>query len=322
MAVSLITIWPYIAKKCHYYSAICWNSIYLKLGYTASISDLSTDPLSVKISFNCAQSAGNHVKIAKMGSSETTRATTPLMNNDFLDWLAGLIDGDGSFNVSKAGYSSCEIVLHEKEIQALYKISAVFGGSVSPRVGSRSGRWRLHNILGMINLMEALNGRIQNPDRLKQFSKVINALNNNKKIPCNIFLVPSKAITLNHAWISGFFDAEGIINSNSSTHQLSFSISQKNRFLLDIISNTFAVGKVYEDKGFNGYKYYASSLEDLAIILKYFNRFKSLISTKQAELITLRRLMLFKERGYHKLATDHPKYQEFINLSMNLQNRK
>jgi hypothetical protein len=47
--------------------------------------------------------------------------------------------------------------------------------------------------------MEALNGRIQNPDRLKQFSKVINALNNNKKIPCNIFLVPSKAITLNHA---------------------------------------------------------------------------------------------------------------------------
>jgi hypothetical protein len=103
---------------------------------------------------------------------------------------------------------------------------------------------------------------------------------------------------------------------------LSFSISQKNRFLLDIISNTFAVGKVYEDKGFNGYKYYASSLEDLAIILKYFNRFKSLISTKQAELITLRRLMLFKERGYHKLATDHPKYQEFINLSMNLQNRK
>jgi len=54
--------------------------------------------------------------------------------------LAGLIDGDGSFNVSKAGYSSCEIVLHEKEIQALYKISAVFGGSVSPRVGSRSGR--------------------------------------------------------------------------------------------------------------------------------------------------------------------------------------
>jgi len=38
------------------------------------------------------------------------------------------------------GYPSCEVVLHEKEVQALYKISAVFGGSVTPRVGSRSER--------------------------------------------------------------------------------------------------------------------------------------------------------------------------------------
>jgi len=103
---------------------------------------------------------------------------------------------------------------------------------------------------------------------------------------------------------------------------LSFSISQKNRFLLDILSRVLTVGKVYEDKGFNGYKYYASSLEELAIILEYFNRFNSLIPTKQAELITLRRLMLLKNRGYHKLAKNHPNYQEFINLLSNLQNRK
>lgn len=260
-----------------------------------------------------------------MGSLETTRATTTLIDNeklDWLDWLAGLIDGDGYFNVSKAGYTSCEIVLHKKEVQTLYKISAMFGGSITPRIGVRAERWRLHNILGMIKLVEALNGRIQNPDRLKQFSKVIDVLNNNKKFPCKITLLPSSAISLKTAWISGFFDAEGTINCNSITHQLSLSISQKNKFLLDIISNTFTVGKVYEDKGFNGYKYYASSLKDLTVILEYFNRFNSLIPTKQADLVTLRRLVLFKERGYHKLGKDHPNYQEFINLSNNLQNRK
>lgn len=309
-------ICTHIVKKCHYYSAICWDS---ELNHTVSISDLRFDPLSVRINFYWAESAGN---LAGKKSSETTRATATKMSNEFLDWLAGLIDGDGSFNVSKTGYPSCEIVLHEKEEQALYKISAKFGGSVSPRIGSRSQRWRLHNIPGMIKLIGALNGRLQNPYRLNQFSKVIDSVNTNRKFPCNIILLPSKPINLNNAWISGFFDAEGTINCNLITHQLSFSISQKNRFLLDIVNNTLTVGKVYEDKGFSGYKYYASSLEDLAIILEYFNKYNSLIPTKQTELITLRRLMLFKERGYHKLGKDHPNYQEFINLAKNLQNRK
>jgi len=49
----------------------------------------------------------------------------------------------------------------------------------------------------MIKLVEALNGRIHNPDRLKQFSKVIDALN--KKAPCNIDLLPSKTISLKNA---------------------------------------------------------------------------------------------------------------------------
>jgi hypothetical protein len=52
-------------------------------------------------------------------SSETIRSATPEDESDenFNDWLAGLIDADGSFNLSKQGYASCEITMHTKEVK-------------------------------------------------------------------------------------------------------------------------------------------------------------------------------------------------------------
>ena len=61
----------------------------------------------------------------------------------FYDWLAGLIDCDGSFLVSKAGYTSCDITLHSSEVQALYIIRDYMGGSVKKRSGVNAYRYRL-----------------------------------------------------------------------------------------------------------------------------------------------------------------------------------
>jgi len=55
------------------------------------------------------------------GSSETIRSATPgdESDADFNDWLAGLIDADGGFYLSKQGYASCERTMHSKEVQTL-----------------------------------------------------------------------------------------------------------------------------------------------------------------------------------------------------------
>jgi hypothetical protein len=47
----------------------------------------------------------------------------------FNQWLAGLIDGDGSFLLSKKGYASLEIVMEVRDKHALYQIKERFGGS-------------------------------------------------------------------------------------------------------------------------------------------------------------------------------------------------
>jgi len=53
----------------------------------------------------------------------------------FNQWLAGLIDGDGCFQLSKKGYASLEIVMETRDKHCLYLIKQKFGGSVKLRSG-------------------------------------------------------------------------------------------------------------------------------------------------------------------------------------------
>ncbi len=91
----------------------------------------------------------------------------------FNDWLAGLIDADGGFYLSKQGYASCEITMHSKEVQTLAFIKHKLGGKVTSRLGSNSVRWRLHNAQGMNELLHLINGRIRTTTKLGQLSRVL-----------------------------------------------------------------------------------------------------------------------------------------------------
>jgi len=71
-----------------------------------------------------------------VGTSETTRATSfGSKETRFNQWLAGLIDGDGSLLVSKAGYPSCEITVALADERMLRIIQNKIGGSIKPRSG-------------------------------------------------------------------------------------------------------------------------------------------------------------------------------------------
>lgn len=124
----------------NYDSAICWN-IGLILTGTRSISSDFYTPLLLKNRSNRSFSDQpiNQQEIASASSSETTRANSKADEN-FAYWLAGLIDGDGYFGVSKSGYASCEITLKEREANLLYKIRSILGGSVKQRTDKRGER--------------------------------------------------------------------------------------------------------------------------------------------------------------------------------------
>lgn len=212
------------------------------------------------------QSAGNQILSLnnKVGTSETTRVTSNSKNDiDFYNWLAGLIDGDGCFQISKKGYLSLEITTEFRDLPLLMFIKNKLGGSVKLRSGANAYRYRLHHNQAMVPLIYSLNGLIRHSSRLKQFHRICTKLNIELKDP--------EPLTLNSYWFSGFFDADGTIVLNKTNNQLSVRVT--NKLQQDVVNfkETFG-GNIYFDTSQNGY--YCWSIQSKLDILNFLTYFE------------------------------------------------
>jgi hypothetical protein len=268
--------WPLLSGNLIMHCPISWNIIPIfiisfaykyKIRIGTKIISVSLLPYLVKI-----LARNDHQLVTKnrkyksylVGTSETTRASSFSKNeNLFNEWLAGLIDGDGSLLVSKKGYTSCEITMSMSDEYALRLIQNKIGGSLKLRSGSKAIRYRLHNRIGMSHLIERINGKIRHTGRLKQLNLVCTELD----IP---FKTPD-ILHFNHGWFSGFFDADGTITFSEkglySNPQLTISVS--NKLLVDIsyFKDMFG-GNNYFDRSQNGY--YKWSIQNKEDILHFF----------------------------------------------------
>jgi hypothetical protein len=302
-------IWPftdYTVTHC----AICWNSPSSDFitSYVSGIFGISRISKNVKLG---TQSAGNqqpHLVVHKsslVGTSETTRATQ--FSPKFCQWLAGLIDGDGSLLVSKAGYTSCEITMSSADLVCLRYLQDKLGGSIKPRSGVNALRWRLHNKTGMITLIDCINGHIRHSARLVQLHRVCQILNVSP-------LTPISLMNRTNAWFSGFFDADGTVTLNLSGKYPQVTISVTNKVNADVqfYKETFG-GAIYFDSSQNGYyKWTVQSRADIHMMLDYFK-------TCPAHSFKLRRLHLitqfFKLYDLHAFKPDsiyHSSWQQFM----------
>ena len=143
----------------------------------------------------------------------------------FKQWLAGLIDGDGYFLLSKNGYNSCEITMDARDKKVLYLIQHRYGGSVKQISNAYAFRYKLRNMAGLIALINDVNGLIRNPARLLQMNKLC--------VKFNIELKYAKNLTFNDGWLSGFIDSDGSVYYSESSGQVFIGISQKNKYLLE-----------------------------------------------------------------------------------------
>ncbi len=350
----------YLIKKVYYYSAVCWNLILICIESARNsfnnllIKVRSSETECTRV-INCSNKNKSklivssslylflitpHGKTVQAALPHTVRyftgkpfkASNPNPNynhlktdTNILNWLAGLIDGDGSFLVSKSGYTSCEITLHENEVETAEFIREIFGGSVQARKGVKAVRWRLHRTDCMIDLAKCIVGRLQINDKQIQLDNVLTNLNlhilkHNEITDGKAALAVSRCtISNDNSWLSGFFDSEGTVNCNQTSYQLSISISQKDPTLLYIIKHALGIGYVYPDRNSNTYKYYVTSRTDLLLMLEYFDKFTSRVKPKVRNLDTLKRLIEYKRLNYHN--TSNTNYAKFIALARTLVNR-
>jgi hypothetical protein len=184
-------------------------------------------------------------------------------NNEkkFNEWLAGLIDGDGCFQLSKKGYSSLEITMETRDKHCLYLIKQKFGGSIKIKSDVNWLRYRLHHKQGILHIINAVNGLIRNPDRILQLGKICENYNISLKYP--------EPLRYDNGWFSGFFDSDGSIYLNFPSSQVFITASQKNKLLLDNLLSLYG-GTIYPMVKVGAFKWTVFRKDEIAKLLAYF----------------------------------------------------
>ena len=192
----------------------------------------------------------------------STKKDINLSDKKFSQWLAGVIDGDGCFQLSKKGYASLEIVMEIRDKHCLDLIKHKFGGSVKEKSNVNWLRYRLHHKKGLIFLVDKVNGSLRNPVRILQLEKICDKY--------NLAVKPSETLTYDSAWFSGFFDSDGSIYINIPSSQVFITASQKNRFILDDLVNLYG-GTIYPMVKVGAFKWTVFRKDDITKLIEYFN---------------------------------------------------
>lgn len=241
--------------------AICWKCLYNNM-ITMNVSDIFLPRSSKNIMFKTQSASNQRHESSLVGTSETI-CVAPY-SKSFCEWLAGLIDGDGSLQVSKQGYTSLEITMGIEDLPCLRFIQNKLGGSIKKRTGAKAWRYRLHNKQGMIHLIDCINGNIRHSTHLLQLHRVCQQL----RIP----LIQPSSLNRDSSWFAGFFDADGTITMSMKNQHPQLSLRATNKLMQDVqwFKDIFG-GSIYFDSAQNGYYHWSvQSRQDVLAMVDYF----------------------------------------------------
>lgn len=232
----------------------------------------------------------------------------PKVSNDYINWLIGFTEGDGSFVINKKNDITFIITQNIKNKYILEDIQSKLGYGKVIKQGKDTYRYVIQNNLECYLIALLFNNNIILPIKLISFNKWLNLLNSkinkgkfikklnkNNKIDMNILnkIVvlkinnKSKELLLNNSWFSGFTDAEGCFywnikikdntqNENKLKYKVCFDISQKyleNKIVLDKLIILFNIGNVYKHSVPNVWYFRISGLNNCLKILWYFDKY-------------------------------------------------
>jgi hypothetical protein len=212
----------------------------------------------------------------------------PSINPDFLDWFIGFTEGDGSFIISN-NKIYFDITQTLSDIQVLYYIKKElgFGQILIRKEPNRNvGVFYVTGKENFLRLVSIFNGNLVTNYKKEQFKKWLIQYNlqyNDNINYKNTFI----NLSLNKAWLSGFIDAEGCFTARIKScklkeiPELSFSITQKDKEVLEIIKNLFIINQelnikykyVTFDKSWEGWRLNISSIKHLKNIILYLTKF-------------------------------------------------
>ncbi len=226
-------------------------------------------------------------------------------SDQFLIWLIGFTEGDGSFVVSKRKQTIRKelqfiITQSTEDIAILHYIQNNLGFGKVIKQGKRTSRFVIQDIKNLNLIILLFNGNIVLPTKQKVFKHFLDHFNEiiinrtrlltiskeNNKVNTKLPMEPVEIINnhilpnLTNSWLSGFTDAEGCFTvsflKNSNAFRLRFILSQKGDSNLPVLSHLILLFKAGTLEGHSvksNYSYILSGEKACYNIYDYYHNF-------------------------------------------------
>ena len=203
---------------------------------------------------------------------------------NFLTWLIGFTEGEGSFIVNNRGDLTFVITQSASDKQVLEFIQEIMGfGKVIPQ-STIVSRYVTQNKKEIDIIISIFNGNLILPRRQETFDTFVKGFN--KWVTTGRILLEPVVInnrpllpTLNDAWLAGFTDGEGCFTCSISEKKgftFNFNISQKweiNTSILEHFCMLFNKGIVSRHSVDNVYEFKLVGVNNCKSIFPYFDNY-------------------------------------------------
>lgn len=140
-----------------------------------------------------------------------------MKNINFSNYLAGLIEGDGTIFVptkkrgqgNRKSYPSVQICFHSKDLPLFLLVQQrLNSGSLNRKKGKNAYIYTLNSSQGIERVCSLINGRMRTP-KIYDLWKLIDWLNNERAHLSIPKKEKNKGELVEDAWLSGFIEADG-----------------------------------------------------------------------------------------------------------------
>jgi hypothetical protein len=251
----------------------------------------------------------------------------------FLQWLIGFAEGEGSFTIAKRGDLSFVITQYTYDVSVLnyIKSNLGFGKVIVQSTKSKTHRYVVQDIKGLMLISYIFNGNMVFPTRTARFHTFLSALNEKLLTKHFTLIYPIyKTVipTLNDAWLSGISDGEASFTCSillaRKTYRLRYILTQKHNFnkpVLDGIAKLFdsmgCLAAVVPHSVENVWEIRINGVKNCKLIYSYFDLFR-LKTKKYKSYLKWKEITLKLENGDH---LDKNKIIALHSMSKEIHNR-
>jgi hypothetical protein len=250
------------------------------------------------------------------GFSETTRQISDLQNKDlreFFKWLAGIIDGDGNFDIrninSKLVLKAIRIKLHDRDIRILsYIQNTLHLGRIRSDKNKPHSMWIISKKEEMIFLINNLNGLIRL--KVEGLKKSCDYLDINYK-------EANYNIEANDPYFAGLVDTDGSIVYNYAGNRIECNLEFQNneytsKLNLDNVIPNYKPSVSFR-KSHNSIVYKYQNVKDMIFLYEYFMKNRLYSDFKFYRITKIKEFILIREfKNKPKDSLEYKKYCDFI----------